>query len=213
MLLRYDVMITVLGNLKGGTGKSTVAFNLSLWVCVNRDVHVSVYDLDPQATLTDALDIRLEDEHKPIIKPFNNLSSLKKEPKNSEVIIDIGMSDLEAMKQAIRLADRIVVPIAPSQADVWSTQRFLKMIKEERKESKPIKILGFMNRSDTHRAIKETDEAFEALQTLPDIEMLDIRLYQRTAYRRSFSEGLAVFELDSRSKAAQEIAKLGKGLY
>ena len=50
-------MITVVGNLKGGTGKSTVAFNLSIWVATNRNVYTVVYDLDPQATLTDALDI------------------------------------------------------------------------------------------------------------------------------------------------------------
>jgi chromosome partitioning protein len=74
-------------------------------------------------------------------------------------------------------------------------------------------IVGFMNRADTHVAVRETDEAFEALSTLNNIKMLDERLYQRTAYRRSFSEGLAVFEMDSKSKASQEIEALGKRLY
>jgi len=43
--------------------------------------------------------------------------------------------------------------------------------------------------------------------------MLKQRLYQRTAYRRSFSEGMAVFEMDLRSKAAAELEKLGHALY
>ena len=43
--------------------------------------------------------------------------------------------------------------------------------------------------------------------------MLKPRLYQRTAYRRSFSEGMAVFELDRKSKASLEIEELGKVLY
>ena len=205
-------MITVVGNLKGGTGKSTVAFNLSIWIATNRNVYTVVYDLDPQATLTDALEIRTEDGYMPQIMPINTVDSLGDEGKNTEVIVDIGMSDMAAMKKAVSLADRVLVPIAPSQADVWSTQRFLKLVKEAR-GGKPIEVLGFMNRADTHKAVRETDEAFEALETLPLIKMIEPRLYQRTVYRRSFSEGMAVFELDPRSKAAVEVNFLGNVLY
>ena len=206
-------MITVVGNMKGGTGKSTVAFNLSIWVATRRNVHVSVYDLDPQATITDALEIRTEDGHVPTIVPLNDVNELSDEGKHTEVIIDIGISDSKAMNAAIEKADRILIPVAPSQADVWSTQRFLKLISNVRKKGKKAEILGFMNRSDTHRAVRETDDAFEALSTLDGLEMLESRLYQRTAYRRSFSEGMAVFELDPKSKAAAEIEELGQLLY
>ncbi len=204
--------ITVVGNLKGGTGKSTVAFNLSLWVATNRNAYVSVYDLDPQATLTDAFEIRTEDGHVPAITPLNDIAELVNEGKNTEVIIDIGMSDPDGMKKALKQADRILVPIAPSQADVWSTQRFLKLI-EDARSGKSVEVLGFMNRSDTHHGVRETDEAFAAMQTLSGIKMLDCKLYQRTIYRRSFSEGLAVYELDRRSKATEELDLLGNSLY
>lgn len=208
-------MITVVGNLKGGTGKSTVAFNLSLWVATNRNVRVVVYDLDPQATITDALDIRTEDGLQPAISPIHDVAELGNEDDHTEVLIDIGMSAMDIMKQAIAKADRVLVPISPSQADVWATQRFLKLIKDacEKRKSLP-QVLGFMNRADTHKAVRETDEAYEALLTLSDdIQMLEPRLYQRTAYRRSFSEGMAVFELDAKSKAAEEVTALGKALY
>jgi len=205
-------MITVIGNLKGGTGKSTVTFNLSIWVATHRNVHVVAYDFDPQATLTDALEIRTEDGYQPSIVPFNQIDDLDKEGKHTEVLIDIGMSDMATMKEAIKKADRVLIPIAPSQADVWSTQRFISMVEDICSSDMP-EMLGFMNRSDTHRAVRETDEAFDALSTLDGIKMLDERLYQRTAYRRSFSEGLAVFEMDPRSKAAEEVEALGKALY
>ena len=205
-------MISVIGNLKGGTGKSTVAFNLSLWVAKNRNVLVAVYDFDPQATLTDALEIRTEDGHQPNIVPKHKLESLAKEGKDTEVLVDIGMSDMDAMQEAIKKADRVIIPIAPSQADVWSTQRFIGMVSDIRDSNMP-EMIGFMNRADTHIAVRETDEAFEALSTLDEIKMLDEKLYQRTAYRRSFSEGLAVFEMDVKSKAAQEVEALGKALY
>ena len=48
---------------------------------------------------------------------------------------------------------------------------------------------------------------------LDGITMLKQRLYQRTAYRRSFSEGMAVFEMDPKSKAAEEVEELGQALY
>ncbi|MCK5813567.1 MAG: AAA family ATPase [Cocleimonas sp.] len=205
-------MISVIGNLKGGTGKSTVAFNLSLWVATNRNVHVVVYDFDPQETLTDALEIRIEDGYQPCIIPKNKLADLDQEGENTEVLVDIGMSDMDAMKTAIQKADRIIVPIAPSQADVWSTQRFIKMVVDICGSNMP-EVVGFMNRSDTHVAVRETDEAFDALSTLDVMKMLDQRLYQRTAYRRSFSEGLSVFEMDAKSKASLEVDALGKALY
>ncbi|MCK5896353.1 MAG: AAA family ATPase [Cocleimonas sp.] len=206
-------MISVIGNLKGGTGKSTVTFNLSLWVATHRNVHVAVYDFDPQATLTDALEIRSEDGYQPSIIPKSEIGALDEEGEHTEVLIDIGMSDMDAMKQAISKADRVIVPVAPSQADVWSTQRFISMVVDIRGSDNLPDIIGFMNRADTHVAVRETDEAFDALSTLDNMRMLDERLYQRTAYRRSFSEGLAVFEMDSKSKASQEIEALGKILY
>lgn len=206
-------MITVVGNLKGGTGKSTVAFNLSIWVATRRNVHVSVYDLDPQATITDALEIRSEDGYVPAIEPLHFVSQLGSEGKHTEVIVDIGISDMKAMNAALQRADRVLIPVAPSQADVWSTQRFLKLISKARKNGDMPEVIGFMNRSDTHRAVRETDDAFAALKSLDGIKMIKERLYQRTAYRRSFSEGMAVFEMDPKSKAAIEMDELGQVLY
>ena len=74
-------------------------------------------------------------------------------------------------------------------------------------------LLGFINRADTHRGVRETDEAEEALGYLKSIKHINLRLYQRTAYRRSFSEGLAVFEMQPTSKASKEILDLAKHLY
>jgi len=119
---------------------------------------------------------------------------------------------MTAVKKALSYADRVLVPIQPSQADIWATQRFLKLIKET-KTNKKIEVLGFVNRADTHRAVRETDETEEAIQYLPGIKHLDVRLYQRTAYRRSFSEGMAVFEMGLSSKAAKEVMKLSHSLY
>jgi chromosome partitioning protein len=207
-------MITVIGNLKGGTGKSTVAFNLAVWLKIHQG-SVTLFDLDPQKTLTDVVDIREEEGYAPDLEVFDDISALKAwKNKKSEVIVDVGTADFESMKKALMLADRVITPVPPSQADIWSTQRFIKIIRETAGDVKNMPpLLGFINRADTHIGVRETDEAEEALGYLKGIERVSLRLYQRTAYRRSFSEGLAVFELQPASKAAKEILSLASLLY
>jgi len=198
-------MITVIGNLKGGIGKSTVTFNLAVKLSLNGK-NVQLIDLDPQATLSDVIDIRTEDEHEPKLSVCSDLSKLDNSGTFDEIIIDVGTAAIDVLYAAIRMADRILVPVPPSQADIWSTQRFLQIIKDlDTKES--LRVFGFVNRADTHRGIRETDETEDALRMLPGIELIESRLYQRTTYRRSFSEGLAVFELEPKGKAAAEVNK------
>ncbi len=204
-------MITVIGNLKGGTGKSTVTFNLAVWLALN-DHNVELFDLDPQATLSDVGDIREEDEYEPAISISNSIDAIASSSKD-EILIDIGTADTESMKKAIALTDRIIVPVPPSQADIWSTQRFIKMVLDIRGEDNMPQMLGFVNRADTHKGVRETGEAEDALKMLPYIDLIGTRLYQRTTYRRSFSEGLAVFELEPKGKAAAEVNKFASIVY
>ncbi len=206
-------MITIVGNLKGGTGKSTVAFNLAVWLLI-KEKKTIVFDLDPQKTFTDVIDIREEEGYEPSFELHDDINELKGfKNKRCEVIVDIGTADFDGMKKAIKLADRIIVPIPPSQADIWSTQRFLKIIKEETEGGKKPEVLGFINRGDTHKGIRETDEAEEAIDYLKGIKRIKKRLYQRTAFRRSFSEGLAVFEMQPTSKASKEFIAFAATLY
>lgn len=208
-------MITVIGNLKGGSGKSTVTFNLALWL-MSHDKSVVVYDLDPQATLSDVALVRKEEKHQPPLKVYARYvkPNFKTPPENYETLIDVGAANMEAMRRAISLADRVIIPVAPSQADIWSTQRFLLIIAgETRPDKKPPEVLAFINRADTHAIIKETDQAEEALRTLPGIRVLNMRLCTRTIYRRSFSEGLAVFEIEPSGKAAKEFEIFAQHCY
>ncbi len=204
-------MITVVGNLKGGTGKSTVTFNLAVWLALN-DHDVKIFDLDPQATLSDVGDIREEDEYEPRIAVSNSVDKIKS-AKEEEILIDVGTADTDAMRKAISLTDRIIVPVPPSQADIWSTQRFIQMVRDICGKGNMPQMLGFVNRADTHKGVRETGEAEDAIKILPHIDLIEARLYQRTTYRRSFSEGLAVFELEPKGKAAAEVNKFASIVY
>ncbi|MES9812660.1 MAG: AAA family ATPase [Candidatus Thiodiazotropha sp.] len=205
-------MITVIGSLKGGSGKSTVTFNLAVWLEM-AEAEVLVIDADPQATLSDVSEVRTEEGYEPYLN-IKNASALsrKKLAGYDEVLIDVGTSDIDSMKLALALADRVVIPVPPSQADIWSTQRFINFLDEAVDGDRP-DLLAFINRADTHHAIRESDEAAAALVSLSDVDYIKNRLCQRTVFRRSFSEGLAVYELDPGGKGSEEFYALTAALY
>lgn len=206
-------MITVIGSFKGGSGKSTVTFNLALWL-MRAGKEVLVYDLDPQCTLSDVVQVRKEEGYQPSLKVYNRYQKPQaKHPTVTEALIDVGAANMRGMKRAIALADRVVIPVTPSQADIWSVQRFLYVIAKGVERNKPLEILAFINRADTHSSIRESDQAEMALDTLLGVTTLKTRLHQRTIYRRSFSEGLAIFELEPNSKASKEFDELAQTLY
>ncbi len=205
-------MITVIGSLKGGSGKSTLSFNLAVWLAM-AEVKVQLVDADPQATLTDVVDVRLEEGFTPKLKVKGKVGLAPDLLASAdETLIDIGTADMDALRLALKLCDRVVVPVPPSQADIWSTQRFIHLVESTVPHNTP-KILGFINRGDTHHSVRETNETAAALVSLPGIKYIKPRIATRTVFRRSFSEGLAVFELEPRGKGAKEFFALAATLY
>jgi chromosome partitioning protein len=203
-------MITLIGSFKGGSGKSTVTFNLAVWLSV-QGRSVVAFDLDPQCTLLDVVDVRKEEGFSPGLNIHTRYKT-KLVEEADETVIDVGTANLQGMKKALTVCDRVLLPVGPSQADIWSAQRFLLMI-SSLKRDKPLEIMSFINRADTNPAVKESDEAEEVLDSLPGLHVLKHRLCLRTAYRRSFSEGLGVFELEPSGKAALEFNTFATHLY
>ena len=205
-------MITVIANLKGGTGKSTVTFNLAVWLR-STGRRTTVIDLDPQRTLSDAAALRMEEGIEPSIRVEAGTFPDVTLPENAEeIIIDVGTADLGSFKQAIMIADRILIPVTPSQADIWSTQRFVAFLYKNT-HGNPPEALTFLNRADTSKTIQASDEAAAALDALPGVRLMPQRLSDRPVFRDSFSEGLAVFELEPRSIASREFKTLAETLF
>lgn len=198
--------IVVIGNLKGGCGKSTVAFNLAVWLAGAGDGPVLV-DLDPQKTLTDLVSVRAEMGAEPVLDP--PLGAVP-ETDGRPILVDFGAADVERMEQVLPQADLILVPVLPSQADIWATQRYLKLLLAHRR--KGARIALFVNRADSVEISRETREALAALKAMAGMcegaRVLSAALGRRIAYCRSLSEGLGVFEMKGQKKAAKEFQRL-----
>ncbi len=203
-------MLTLFANFKGGTGKSTIVFNMAVWR-IAQGQRVTVCDLDPQRTLTDVAAIRVEDGIEPPLTVVHALPA--RGDAAGDWLIDVGTSDMESLRAAIRIADRIVIPVTPSQADIWATQHFLGIVRQERKGGEAPPMMAFVNRADPHPKSRENIETMDALQSLDMLRALPQKMVQRLAFRRSFSEGLAVFELEPHSKASAELDALARAIH
>lgn len=199
----------VVANLKGGSGKSTIAFNLAAWLA-RHGARPALVDLDPQKTLTDLVAVRREMEITPDLpSPSDRLAT---EPTSSGTwtVVDVGAADRDGMAAAIARADLVLVPVLPGQADVWATERHLAAIDGARPDHCAVRM--FLNRADPGEVGRETREALEALALLARMRrstaLLPTSLTRRVAFCRSLSEGRAVFELDAASKASAEFVAL-----
>ena len=110
------------------------------------------------------------------------------------------------------IADRILIPVTPSQADIWSTQRFVQFLYKNT-HGNPPDAITFLNRADTNKTIRASDEAAAALNALPGIRLMTQRLSDRIVFRDSFSEGLAVFALEPRTVASREFRAFAEALF
>ncbi|MCB1803472.1 MAG: AAA family ATPase, partial [Gammaproteobacteria bacterium] len=111
-------MLTVVASLKGGSGKSTVTFNLAVWLAM-AGIRVRAFDLDPQATLSDVIEVRQDEKTKPALSVEGGIAELlaagSASAEGEEILVDVGTADIEAMNAAVSMADRVLVPVQPSQ--------------------------------------------------------------------------------------------------
>ncbi|CAK0748705.1 Chromosome partitioning protein [Gammaproteobacteria bacterium] len=207
-------MIILVGNLKGGTGKSTIAFNLAVWSAYQQRRTLLV-DADPQHTTSDFITLRREEGHQPMIYSLvaeerrlgEELSNVENIFEN--IVVDIAAGDRESFRAALKVADRLVIPLLPGQADVWALHNVMELVNAARFEKPSLEVIAVINRADTNAQVRETQETEEALRQI-GLPIAKVQIGNRVTFRRSLTEGLGVIEWEPRSRAAKEMEALAK---
>lgn len=136
--------VFLIANPKGGVGKSTVATNLAGYFA-RRGRRTMLGDLDRQQSARAWLALR------PSVLPkietwAVDADAIARPPKGvTHVVLDspAGIHG-HGLKEALRAADRVIVPLLPSLFDIYATQAFLTRLAERGvlKDSGRVGVLG-----------------------------------------------------------------------
>lgn len=212
-------MIVVVASEKGGTGKTTLATNLSV-IRRQKGSDVLLVDCDPQHSASDFAAVRDQESHQPeltcsCVAGRSTGSELRKlEPKFDDIVVDVGGRDSVTLRSALLEADLLVIPFLPSQYDAWGIQRMDELLGEVRTLNPRLQTLGVMNKVDANPRSGMTQEASDIANNFHNIRLLDANVGYRVAFRRSVADGLAVTELKHKDKKAiQEMENLYKEVF
>ena len=143
-------MIIAISHQKGGVGKSTLAYNLS--VELSKDYFVNVVDLDVQQTITACNIIRGKFQQKKLdVLNFDDkqkfIEFLNNDSEDQITIIDTGGFDSGLNRVAMYAADLIITPVSTEFLEVIGLEKYKKIIKEvSKKVGKQIKTHVVLNK-------------------------------------------------------------------
>ena len=197
-------------NQKGGVGKTTLALNLAGAFALAGD-SVLYVDADPQATALDWSAIRGD------TAPLFNLVAMPRNTLHTQLptlsanyqwtFIDGPPLAGDVAKSAILASDLIIVPLQPSGADKWSTEKILKLIEEARFYKPDVNAVMTVNRKAVGTAIgKHFREGVEA--DYPEFPVLNTEIGQYVAFAEALTTGRTVLEIDAKGSAAKQIEAL-----
>ncbi len=193
-------MRTILvANPKGGSGKTTLATNIAGWLAGKRQA-VAIADFDPQQSATGWLSRR------PALFPHVGLWDPQARRASTERALQWLVVDSPAamhgdtLRDIMRRADLMLVPVSPSAYDMAATERFFTAIadyKAVKQGTLPIGLVGMRVDARTHSAA-ELDDFLRGFDLPVVTHLRDTQIYVYCA-----RDGAAVFDLP-RSRAEQD---------
>ena len=184
----------MVGGTKGGPGKSTVAQQIAVCLKVKKKKKTQVTDIDIQRTTTSWCEDRRQNEDLDLI-PFayvqedvvKHLKSLQ--GRFDYVVVDAGGFDSEIQRQAMLMADVIVIPLRPKRRDLKSLRDNVRNVNEK------VKIRAVINQCPSLPSqVSRILAAKEIVETF-GIEAAPVNLYNRNVYDDAEEAGRSIFEM------------------
>ena len=210
--------ITVIGNIKGGVGKTTIAVNLAMLSSINKNA-VLLIDADEQESASDFTAIRNE---KTDGKAGYTCVSLRGRAVRTETLelskrydntfIDVGGRNTDSIRAALTIAEVLLVPFLPTSLDLWGLEHINQLLEEALIYNPNLLAYCFLNRADAVGS--DNAESAEIARAITNLTYIDISLGNRKAFRNAITEGVCVVEYKPKDdKAVTEIQELYQFLF
>ena len=198
--------IIVFAATKGGTGKTTLAFNVAIEAA--RHGSVFVVDMDPQGSLTNLCEKRTGSDNPMLLEDVKIVSDAIRRLRETGferdyMIVDTPGSMTEIIHDAIDSAHCVVLPVQASLLDLDAQEDVAAMVKHHGQTKHALFVL---NRVDNRLAL--TSQALKRLASILPSKPVSIK--QRAAYVQGANDGVIGPELNK--DAAKEIGALWKSI-
>lgn len=205
-------MIITFAHIKGGSGKSTLSLCLAAYLA-NNGCSVLILDADPQGSSSSWLKARPENMDSPFTvvsmpsdKIHRDLPALA--ANYDHTIIDTPPQFLDYVRSAVIASDLVISPVASSNFDLWPVEAVSEMVNSAQMIRPNIKHCLIHNRRNANtRMDKAVSESLADNET----PLLSLGIAARTIYEQ-VSSGLTLSELDSTSKAHQDISNMANSI-
>lgn len=209
-------MIITIGGCKGGPGKSTTTVNLAVGLAQQgRDV--LVIDADDQLATSKWFSYRNDQEG---ITEINhaiaegNISQVLTnfQKKYEIVLVDVAGGRTIELEAALKVSDLVLCPFEPSQLDLNTFPDFIAIIESAKVYNPKLQERFFLNRCAPLITLDNQQEVVQALNKMPEITLLNTRMYINKYFGKTFPLGLGVLEVPEATKAQENFTQLLKEL-
>ncbi|KAA8708155.1 MULTISPECIES: AAA family ATPase [Helicobacter] len=195
-------MIVSIVNEKGGSGKTTLAVNIACKLAQEGD-EVLLVDADPQRSTEAFLNIRTN-ENLPLL--FNSVTKLgdglarevkSLSQKYDSLVIDTGGRDSKEMRQALAIADIIIIPSVPSQYDVVVLDKMISLYDEVSAINPESRALIVIDKASPNPFLEKKISDLRSYineKNLENLHLMNSIIYEREAYKNATSAGMGITE-------------------
>ncbi|MDT8992835.1 ParA family protein [Curvibacter sp. APW13] len=211
-------MIILVGNGKGGVGKSRLAIHLAA-LAVAEGVDTALLDTDViQGSSASWSRIRNEEGISPNVpvmllpqNPLVELASLSN--KYDLVVVDIGAQNYKTMVECAAVSDLVLVPCGNDQQEMEATMLVFKHLESIGPKHKSGKVPAYavLSRVSSNEKAKSTQDLREVFES-SGIPVLKQVLPSRTAWGATGKTGRALHELRGKDKSDKATAEM-RALY